>query len=88
MDVVRTLEGYGIQVDVHDPWVQPEDAMREYSIELVDPKTDVYSGILISVAHDDFYTLGSNGIRAFGTVPHVLFNLKNIFPAGESDLRL
>ena len=88
VDVVRMLEGYGIQVEVHDPWVQPEDAMREYSIELVDPKTNVYSGILLSVAHDNFCTLGSKGIRAFGATPHVLFDLKNIFSADESDLRL
>ena len=39
VDVVAELRDYGVQVDVHDPWVDPNEAKHEYGIALVsDPR--------------------------------------------------
>ena len=35
VDFVRELKDFGVNVDVCDPWVAPEDARREYDIDLV-----------------------------------------------------
>ena len=52
VDMVRELEEYGVRVDVHDPWVDVDQARREYGIELVvEPATGVYDGVLLAVAH-------------------------------------
>jgi UDP-N-acetyl-D-galactosamine dehydrogenase len=89
VDFVRELKDFGVNVDVSDPWVAPEDAKREYGIELVArPEQNAYDAIIIAVAHDDYRKLGSSGIHAYGRDPHVLYDLKYVLPLGESDLRL
>jgi UDP-N-acetyl-D-glucosamine/UDP-N-acetyl-D-galactosamine dehydrogenase len=89
VDFVRELKDFGVNVDVCDPWVAPEDARREYGIDLVkEPEQNVYDAIIVAVAHDEFRKLGSAGIHALGRAPHVLYDLKYLLPYEESDLRL
>jgi UDP-N-acetyl-D-glucosamine/UDP-N-acetyl-D-galactosamine dehydrogenase len=40
------------------------------------------------VAHRQFRAMGPAAVRALGKPEHVLFDLKYIFPAADSDLRL
>ena len=89
IDIVRELGAYDIQADVHDPWVDPEEARQEHGIELVScPKPGSYDAILLAVAHRQFREMGSSAVRAFGKASHVLFDLKYIFPTEATDLRL
>ena len=89
VDFVRELKDFGVNVDVCDPWVPPDDAMREYGIELVKaPEQNAYDAIIVAVAHDEFRKLGSAGIHALGRPSHVLYDLKYVLPYEESDLRL
>ena len=89
VDVVHELQDYGIHIDVHDPWANPVEACREYGMNLVeDPQDGDYDGIVLAVAHDQFKVMGAATTRAFGKVDHILYDLKNIFGASDSDLRL
>ncbi len=89
VDIVTELAAYGLQVDVHDPWIDPAEAKHEYGIDATgDPQTDAYDGIVLAVAHDNFRELGAKGIHAYGKLDHVLFDLKSILDQSESDLRL
>ncbi|WP_348655574.1 Vi polysaccharide biosynthesis UDP-N-acetylglucosamine C-6 dehydrogenase TviB [uncultured Sulfitobacter sp.] len=89
VDVIAELRDYGIQVDAHDPWVDAEEAEREYGITpITAPDANTYDGIVVAVAHQDFAEMDVASIRKFGCQDHVLYDLKNILPAGQSDLRL
>ena len=89
VDFVRELKDFGVNVDVSDPWVAPDDAKREYGIDLVkSPEQNAYDAIIVAVAHDEYRKLGSTGIHGFGRDPHVLYDLKYVLPVEESDLRL
>ena len=89
VDVVRELQDYGIQVDVHDPWTNADEARQEYGLNLVQtPQDGGYDGIVLAVAHDQFKALGANAMRGFGKADHVLYDLKNVLDTQESDLRL
>jgi len=89
VDFVHELKDFGVHVDVSDPWVVPEDAKREYDIDLVKaPEQNAYDAIIVAVAHDEYKKLGASGIHAFGRDPHVLFDLKYVLPVEQSDLRL
>ena len=89
IDVVDELESYGIAVDVHDPWASTEEAQTEYGIELVsEPEEGSYHAILVAVAHDEFRKASAEAVRARGKPNHVLFDMKCIFDADKSDLRL
>lgn len=89
VDIVHELADYGIECDVYDPWVSKEEAQEEYGITPVeDLAQGQYDGIVLAVSHNEFTELGSDRIRSFGKTDHVLYDLKYLFPAGESDLRL
>lgn len=89
VDIVKELQEYNIQVDVHDPWVSVEEAQHEYGITPVQkPESDTYDAVILAVAHQQFKDLGVENIRALGKAEHVLYDLKYLLPAEATDLRL
>ena len=89
VDVIRELDDYNIAIDVHDPWVDAAEAEAEYGVNMVDePGIGLYDGIIVAVAHRQFAALDATQLRALGKEHHVLYDLKNILPMGDSDLRL
>jgi UDP-N-acetyl-D-galactosamine dehydrogenase len=89
VDVIRELDDYNIAIDVHDPWVNAVEAEAEYGVNMVDePGIGLYDGIIVAVAHRQFAALDATQLRALGKERHVLYDLKNILPMGDSDLRL
>ena len=89
VDIVSELGEYNIDVDVYDPWVDPEAAVHEYGITPVASlEAGTYDGIILAVSHDEFVAMGCDGIRALGKAEHVLYDLKYVLTANESDLRL
>ena len=89
VDIVRALEGFSMQVDTHDPWIDGQAALHEYGIECIGPpKQGAYDAIVVAVAHRQFVALGADGIRALGKPGCVVFDVKGILPAGTADDRL
>lgn len=89
VDIVRELGEYSIEVDVCDPWVDPAEAQHEYGLTPVSkPAEGAYDGIILAVAHEQFAAMGAAALRALGKPEHVLYDLKYVLAAGESDLRL
>jgi UDP-N-acetyl-D-galactosamine dehydrogenase len=52
------------------------------------PDAESYDGILLAVAHDQFRQMGAPAIRRLGRPVHVLYDLKHLFEAHETDIRL
>lgn len=89
VDVIAELRSFGVEVDVHDPWADPEHARLEYGLDLVlAPGENVYDGIVLAVAHDQFRKMNEAAIRALARPEHVLYDLKYVLPADASDIRL
>lgn len=55
IDVIRELQSYGIDVHVHDPVADPDEAMHEYGVRL-QPWEDLPLGaaMVAAVAHNEF----------------------------------
>ncbi|MDY0309781.1 MAG: Vi polysaccharide biosynthesis UDP-N-acetylglucosamine C-6 dehydrogenase TviB [Castellaniella sp.] len=89
VDIVRELGEYSIDVDVYDPWVDAAEAQHEYGLTPVaKPAVGAYDGIILAVAHEQFAAMGAAALRALGKPEHVLYDLKYVLAADESDLRL
>ncbi|MGO4917647.1 Vi polysaccharide biosynthesis UDP-N-acetylglucosamine C-6 dehydrogenase TviB [Pseudogemmobacter sp. W21_MBD1_M6] len=89
VDVVAELRDYGVKVDVHDPWVDPNEAKHEYGLDLVKtPEPAAYDGVILAVAHDSYRDAGATALRCYGGPDHVFCDLKSVFARDESDLRL
>lgn len=89
IDIVRELQEYNIRVDVTDPWIDVAEAQKEYGITPIkQPDADTYDAVIIAVGHQQFKELGASKIRAFGKKENILYDLKYVLTAQESDMRL
>ena len=89
IDIVHELQKYNVEIDVHDPWIDANEARREYSITPIpQPLSKQYDGIIIAVAHEQFIKMGIEKIRALGKDNHVIYDLKYLFTKEDTDIRL
>ncbi|OOY42452.1 Vi polysaccharide biosynthesis protein VipA/TviB, partial [Solemya velum gill symbiont] len=89
VDLVAELAEYECEVDVYDPWVDVQEAQNEYGITpVVEPDIATYDAIILAVGHHQFVEMGIDKVRQLGKPEHVLYDLKYLFSADESDLRL
>ena len=89
VDVINEFRGYSANVDVHDPWVDADEAHHEYGLELVqEPKPGSYDAIILAVGHRQFVEMGPQALRALGKPGCVLFDVKNLLPLESVDGRL
>jgi UDP-N-acetyl-D-galactosamine dehydrogenase len=89
VDIIEGLRNYGLAVDVHDPWVDPHEAQHECGITPVEQLTlGNYDAVIIAVAHRQFVEMGPAAIHALGKSQHVIFDVKYVLPASETDGRL
>jgi len=81
IDVVGGLQEFNATVQIFDPWVNPEEALHEYGIELVSkPESGAYDAVIVAVAHEEFRNMGLDRIRAWCKPEGVIFDVKYILP--------
>lgn len=89
VDIVEELKSYSAEVDIWDPWVDPEVVEAEYGFGLVDqPQNATYDAVVVAVAHRQFRELDGAAIRALGKPDALLYDIKGVLPKSESDWRL
>jgi UDP-N-acetyl-D-glucosamine/UDP-N-acetyl-D-galactosamine dehydrogenase len=88
-DVVKELQKYGAKVDVYDPWADAAETRHEYGIKLISkPRAGQYDAVVAAVGHDQFKTLGIAGVRRLCRKNNVIYDIKHVFKASETDGRL
>ena len=89
IDIIDKLCDLHANVDVYDPWVDKDEALREYDFMPIDePEPGKYDAIILAVPHRQFIAMGVGQIRCYGKPDHVLFDVKYMFPAEATDGRL
>jgi len=89
IDIVTELSEYDINVDVYDPWVDPDEAKDQYDIELISaPKNQHYDAIIFAVAHHQFKAMSNNDILGLTKDKHVIYDLKYMLDPALADIRL
>lgn len=78
VEVIRELETYGLSVDIHDPWADPEIVQSAYG--LVNHKelpSSHYDALVLGVAHHEFLTIDYEKIRKERSV---IYDVKSFLP--------
>jgi UDP-N-acetyl-D-galactosamine dehydrogenase len=90
IELAQRFREYRAQVDIHDPWVDPETAKREYGVDVItsEPAADRYDAVVLAVAHDQYRTLGAEGARRYGRGNALLYDIKSLYPREAVDARL
>jgi len=88
-DVIRELADHQMQVDVHDPWVDPHEAHEEYGLTMTQaPKAGDYDLVVLAVAHKQLVKDGAEGVRAYARPDGVVFDVKASLPKEPGIARL
>ena len=76
-------------MDIVDPNVDAESALKHYELTVNNKLSSKnYDAILLAVPHREFIEAGANSIKSYGKSNAVFFDLKSVFDASNSDLRL
>ncbi len=86
IDIYHELKTYDLNVDIYDPWANPEEVTHEYGISSHNklPETK-YDAVILAVAHKTFESLPLESIKKNRSV---VFDVKAVLPKGEIDGRL
>ncbi|EKS08108.1 Vi polysaccharide biosynthesis UDP-N-acetylglucosamine C-6 dehydrogenase TviB [Leptospira santarosai] len=89
IDIVNELNDYNINVDVIDPWVDIQEAEKEYGIKIIEsPNIDSYDGIILAVAHQEFKEMDIKMIHSLLKENGIIYDLKHVFSADQVHMRL
>ena len=90
VDIINELKEYHCNVDIYDPWIDIEEAKKEYGVECLTnkPARGQYDTIILAVGHQRFLDLGIADIKAFGKLLSVVYDVKSLLPKGSTDGRL
>lgn len=87
VDIYKDLEQFGLEVDIYDPWANPEEVQDEYKLtchaEPVEGKT--YDAMILAVAHEEFLTMDIPSLLKENAV---VFDTKACLPRNLVDARL
>ncbi len=76
IDVIASLEDYGIKVSIYDPWATPDEVKHEYSIETTQQlPSKKFDTVVLGVAHKEFSDIDYSLIMNENSV---LFDVKGI----------
>lgn len=89
VDIAAELARFEAKVEVYDPWVDPDSAEHEYGIRPIKTlKAGRYDAVVLAVGHDEFKNMGLRKIRGLAKEVHVLYDVKYLFTAAQTDGRL
>lgn len=88
-DIIKSLNEYGIEPVVVDPWASERDAMNEYGVTLTKLE-DVKDAdcIIVAVAHDEFKAMKLDDLKKMFNIDlkdseKVLIDVKGIYSVAE-----
>ena len=89
VDVVEGLNEFGCEVDVFDPWAEPEEVKHEYGIKSIRNADELfpefYDAVILAVSHREFVDLD---ISRFKKSNSVVYDIKGILDKNIVDGRL
>ncbi|PRY88371.1 nucleotide sugar dehydrogenase [Mongoliibacter ruber] len=87
IDIYQELKSFDMEVDVYDPWADPEEVKHEYGIDLINNNTkqnlDQYAAIILAVAHKEFRSWEVEASKS-----QVVYDVKGVLAKSKIDSRL
>ena len=85
VDIVRELESFGMNVQIHDPHADFSEVKHEYNLELTQEPSGIYNVIVAAVAHEEFKNFN---LTDYTHSDSVIFDVKGILPKEKVTARL
>ncbi len=79
MDIINELKDFGADVDVVDPYADPEDVRRMYGINLIEKPHGNYDAVVVAVGHDEYRKLDEGYFDGLTHDNAVLVDIKGLY---------
>ena len=85
IDLIEELKSWSVNVQVCDPWANPEEVRAEYAVDLVEIEDlQNLDSIVVAVGHNEFRDLNVSKLRSFCSNQNpILADLKSIYNKEE-----
>lgn len=86
IDIIRQLKDFACNIDVFDPFADPDEVRHEYGIDIITSETDLkplYEGIMVAVCHDRFKNFDISKYKANGCV---VYDVKHVYDSSDEYL--
>lgn len=85
IDIYDELLSFDMEVDVYDPWINKEEVINEYGIDILNEQPDMgqYSAVILAVSHKKF-----QGLDLKTSCDRVIYDVKGVLKKGSVDARL
>ena len=78
-DIVKELQSYRVQVDLVDPYADPEEVKHEYQIEMKAQPEGTYDAIIVAVAHREYRTMTESDFLKLANENCLLVDVKGLY---------
>jgi len=78
-DVVKALQSYYVNVEVHDPHADSDELKHEYGFGLVKEIANDYDAVIVTVPHNDYKNLDEDYFKSITKSNALLADLKGIY---------
>lgn len=86
IDIYQELQQFGMEVNVYDPWADPELVKQEYGFQLDNTLIEKnYKAIIVAVSHQEFLTIDYEKYQQSGAI---IFDTKSFIERKFTDARL
>ena len=86
VDIIDELISYGANIEVFDPWADPDEAKAYYGVTMIDTlPVNHYDGVVLAVAHKEFMELNGTDFKKICRQLSVIYDVKHVLPTGIAD---
>ena len=85
-DIIDELISYGANIEVHDPWANPEEAERLYGVTMIENlPNNHYDAVVLAVAHQEFKQFNKEKFTRMCRELAVIYDVKHMLPDDLTD---
>jgi UDP-N-acetyl-D-galactosamine dehydrogenase len=86
VDVYRELLSYGVNVDVVDPYANPEEVKDEYQFDMLKEPGKDYDVVIVAVSHNKYLALNEDYFKSITTENALFVDIKGVYRNKIKDL--
>lgn len=88
VDILKSLEGYGYQVDIHDPYATTESVHHEYGLRILNdlPVENNYAAVALLVGHNEYKTYTVETLKDILGPHGIVYDMKGLWRGMSADI--
>ena len=85
-DIIDELISYGANIEVHDPWANPQEAERLYGVTMIENlPSNHYDAVVLAVAHQEFKQFNKEEFTRMCRGLSIIYDVKHMLPDDLTD---